>query len=326
LFKRVGPKIWAPERVRASPPGISRKSKALSESKPVLAPIARPRRLSVRLQTPDPCVKSRPMPAFGPLDDRPRHSFSKETRFFREREKPWQRVLKNVLPEAPQGDEMNRARSKSGWRVGSTGQEAYSLAILLRDELPPACGGCQGIEKSCRQISAKVTTENARMGATVHYEVQKGLSIHRLNQALSKPTRRPSVGRRVRRFGPISVSGQHNPARKRCRPWQSSNVIICRNVACRDGAFPARVRVVLKALASQLGAGRPLVLLGQGEGLNWPDQQARARPRLPAVPGWAAGTANAAKRPAGLNPHKTDASRKVAKMHMNALYEVRSPR
>ena len=100
---------------------------------------------------------------------------SKDTQFFRERDL-FDRIVDNFLPKALERSDTGNIRI---WCAGGgTGQEAYSLAMLLAEaELSGATG---------RQIDIISTDlcnrsiEAARLGAFGHFDVQRGLSIHRL--------------------------------------------------------------------------------------------------------------------------------------------------
>ena len=226
------------------------------------------------------CVKSRANPAF--IAEIAATLVSKDTRFFRERE-TLQRVVTDVLPERLKAT--NTGRLKIWFAGGSTGQEAYSLAILLEDELPPALRGAK-IEILSTDI-CKVTTENARMGRYGHYDVQKGLSIHRLTKHFNRlETGQWEASEALRSH--ISFR-QHNLLES-AAGLGKFDVIICRNVL-PGMARSARVRVV-ESLASQLVPGG-LVLLGQGEGLIGLTN--KLEPARDFRGAWvAAGTANAA--------------------------------
>jgi chemotaxis protein methyltransferase CheR len=98
-----------------------------------------------------------------------------ESFFFRDR-LPFDRLRDTVLPA------LLRARSESRrlriWSAASsTGQEPYSLAMLLK-ELAPRLSGWS-VEIVASDISREVT-ERARSGLYSQFEVQRGLPIHHL--------------------------------------------------------------------------------------------------------------------------------------------------
>ena len=94
------------------------------------------------------CLKSRANPIFAA--EIAAALVSKDTWFFRDRD-CLQRIVEDVLPKRLKAS--NTGRLKVWCAGGSTGQEAYSLAILLADEMPPALRGPRSTFS--RQTSAK---------------------------------------------------------------------------------------------------------------------------------------------------------------------------
>ena len=228
------------------------------------------------------CLKSRANPAF--IAEVASALVSRDTSFFRDRE-ALKRVLEEVLPARLKAG--NTGRLKVWFAGGSTGQEAYSLAIQLEDELPPALRGAK-IEILSTDICkvATETTEQARLGRYGHYDVQKGLSIHRLTKHFNRlETGQWEASETLR--GRVSFR-QHNLLES-AAGLGKFDVIFCRNVLS-GMARSARIRVV-ESLSNQLVPGG-LILLGQGEGLiGLTDKLEPARDFRGA---WvAAGTANA---------------------------------
>jgi chemotaxis protein methyltransferase CheR len=226
------------------------------------------------------CLKSRANPAF--IAEVTAALVSKDTRFFRDRD-ILKRVVDEVLPARLKAT--NTGRLKVWFAGGSTGQEAYSLAILLEDELPSALRGAK-IEILSTDI-CKVSTEVARMGRYGHYDVQKGLSIHRLTKHFNRlDTGQWEASEALR--GHVSFR-QHNLLES-ATGLGKFDVIVCRNVLS-GMARSARIRVV-ENLTDQLVPGG-MMLLGSGEGLiGLTDRLEPARDFRGA---WvAAGTANAA--------------------------------
>lgn len=226
------------------------------------------------------CVKSRANPAF--IAEIAAALVSKDTRFFRERA-TLQRVLEEVLPARLKAS--NTGRLKIWFAGGSTGQEAYSLSILLEDELPAALRGAK-IEILSTDI-CKVSTEKARIGRYGHYDFQKGLSIHRLTKHFTRlETGQWEASEALR--GHVSFR-QHNLLES-AAGLGKFDVIICRNVLS-GMARSARVAVI-DNLTNQLMPGG-LILLGQGEGLIGLTE--KLEPARDFRGAWvAAGTANAA--------------------------------
>ena len=100
---------------------------------------------------------------------------SKHTHFFSERQ-VLEQITGHILP-------MMAPKATDGclriWCAGgATGQEAYSLAMLLEEADDKALGEVR-VEILSTDICEK-TTAKARAGKFGHFDVQKGLSIHRL--------------------------------------------------------------------------------------------------------------------------------------------------
>ncbi len=99
---------------------------------------------------------------------------TKTTRFFFERE-AIEFVVDTVLPARK---EAGAQRLRVLCAGGSSGQEAYSLAMLL-DETPSTVFGDTPIDIVSVDL-CEDTTQRARTGHYGHFEVQRGLSIQRL--------------------------------------------------------------------------------------------------------------------------------------------------
>lgn len=101
---------------------------------------------------------------------------SKDTRFFSHRE-TLRRVVSEGLPRLAE----LRSPSES-LRVlcagGGTGQEAYSLGILLEEAGEAFLDG-RAVDIVSVDI-CKASTERARAGLFNHFEIQTGLSVHRM--------------------------------------------------------------------------------------------------------------------------------------------------
>ncbi len=126
------------------------------------------------------CVKARPNPRFE--KEIAAALTGKRTQFFGERDL-LERIVSHALPERLKASKTGRLRI---WCAGvSTGQEAYSLAMLLEEAI-----GSPLTNADIEIIGTDVSTsciETAEAATYGHYAVQKGLSIHRL---LSHFTRR----------------------------------------------------------------------------------------------------------------------------------------
>lgn len=203
-----------------------------------------------------------------------------ETGFFREKA-TYDTVLDTLLPERLAASPSGRLRI---WCAGgSTGQEAYSLAMMLEDE-PSETLRSARIEIVSTDF-CKHSTEQARAGIYNHYEVQKGLSIRRLMKHFSRldsgdwqasEALRARVGFRAHNLLE-SASG-----------LGKFDLIFCRNVLS-GMARSARMRVA-EVLAAQLAPGA-VILLGEGE--SFQGLTDLLEPASDIRQGWvAAGTAN----------------------------------
>ena len=84
-------------------------------------------------------------------------------------------LIDEVLPSRK---ELGATRLRVLCAGGASGQEAYSLAMLL-DETPETLFGDTPVEIVSVDI-CEDTIERARSGHFGHFEVQRGLSVHRL--------------------------------------------------------------------------------------------------------------------------------------------------
>jgi chemotaxis protein methyltransferase CheR len=98
-----------------------------------------------------------------------------ESFFFRDR-LPFDRLRDTVLPALIAAREQSR-RIRIWSAAASTGQEPYSLAMVLKDFAPRLSGW--SVEIVASDISREVT-EKACAGLYTQFEVQRGLPIHRL--------------------------------------------------------------------------------------------------------------------------------------------------
>jgi len=183
---------------------------------------------------------------------------SRNTWFFRERD-CLERIVQDVLPGRLKASKSGRLKV---WCAGgSTGQEAYSLAIRLAE-----MAGEPGLRGSRVEIVStdlcRRTTEQARLGTFGHYEVQRGLSIHRL---LAHFQRLESGSWKISEALREAVSfRQHNLLDDPSGLGQF-DVILCRNVI--TGMAPDVRTQVAEALSAQLAADGVL-MLGHGETLT----------------------------------------------------------
>lgn len=206
---------------------------------------------------------------------------SRDTWFFRENGS-LETLVRSRLPERLAASPSGRVRL---WCAGgSTGQEAYSLAMMLEDEMPAGLEGAK-IEILSTDL-CKQATEKARTGVFGHYEVQRGLSIHRL---LKHFTRLDSGDWQVSEALRNRVSFRQHNLLEPAGGLGKFDLILCRNVLS-GMARSVRVRVA-DSLANQLSPGG-VILLADGENLFGLTD--RLEPAGDLRLGWvAAGTANA---------------------------------
>ncbi len=144
-----------------------------------------------------------------------------ESFFFRDG-KPFDMFRTKFLPEIL---ERNAAtRTLRIWcAAASTGQEPYSLAMLLAEEAKKLEGW------NCQIIATDISNEaldRARSGIYTHFEVQRGLAIQRLIKFFEKQGElwqiKPDIRNMVqyRQFNLL-----HDP-----RPFGRFDVVFCRNV------------------------------------------------------------------------------------------------
>ena len=119
------------------------------------------------------CLKARPNPRFE--QEIAAALTGKVTQFFADRDQ-LERIVTHAIPERLKGSKAGRLRI---WCAGvSTGQEAYSLALRLAESEDTALRNAK-IEIVATDLSPSCL-EIAERGQFDHFEVQKGLSIHRL--------------------------------------------------------------------------------------------------------------------------------------------------
>lgn len=119
------------------------------------------------------CLKARPNPRFE--QEVAAALTSKKTRFFSERD-----TIEQVVSHAlPQRLKLSKSGKLRVWCAGvSTGQEAWSLAMRIREQVGSPLANAE-IEIIGSDLSTDCI-EVAKRGVYGHFDVQKGLSIHRL--------------------------------------------------------------------------------------------------------------------------------------------------
>ncbi|MGH1422765.1 MAG: CheR family methyltransferase [Hyphomonas sp.] len=226
------------------------------------------------------CLKSRANPVF--KTECASALVSKDTWFHRERE-VLQSVVSEILPDRLKAG--NTGRLKVWIAGGSTGQEAYSLAMMLADECPPELRGAN-IDILSTDLCL-MSTERARAGVYGHYEAQRGLSIHRLmKHFVRNQTGQWEISDELRR----RVSFREHNLLESAAGLGKFDVILCRNVL-NGMARSARGRV-LDVLADQMSPGA-VVITGERESVIGLTNRMEPMSEAPNI-FVAAGTANAA--------------------------------
>lgn len=144
-----------------------------------------------------------------------------ETSFFRDK-KPFDDLKTVILPELIKQRQLTRELRI--WSAAtSTGQEAYSIAMLLEEEFPELCGWT--VEVLATDID-QTALERAQEGVYSQFEVQRGLPVKLL----------------MKHFSQVSGKWQIKPELRERITWKELNllddfstlgpfdVIFCRNV------------------------------------------------------------------------------------------------
>jgi chemotaxis protein methyltransferase CheR len=176
-----------------------------------------------------------------------------ETLFFRDHT-PFDLFRDVILPERIAANAATR--SLRIWCAAvSTGQEAYSLAMIL-DEMAPRLSGWK-IQIVGTDISGEVL-ERARTGLYSQFEIQRGLPIQMLLKHFNQEGDRWRISERLRAMVDLR---QHNLLEPNSHLGQF-DIIFCRNVLIYfDVQTKARV---LEALAPRL-APQGALFLGAAE-------------------------------------------------------------
>jgi chemotaxis protein methyltransferase CheR len=144
-----------------------------------------------------------------------------ESLFFRD-SKPFDQFRKDILPEMMKG-RANNKRVRIWSAACSTGQEPYSLAMILKEEAAKLQGW--RIEIVATDLSEEVL-EKAKAGLYSQFEVQRGLPIQYLMkyfQQIDEMWQIDSAIRAMVKFVPFNLLGSLSPL-------GAFDVIFCRNV------------------------------------------------------------------------------------------------
>ena len=149
------------------------------------------------------------------------------------------------------------------WCAGvSTGQEAYSLVILL-SELSPKLAEC--IEIVATDFSERAI-EAARSGRFGHYDIQLGLSVHRMLRHFRQVGER---GWQIESAMRNRVSFRQHNLLNELPGEDNFDVVVCRRVL---SAMTSRARTIaLRNISQRLKPGG-LLLLARGERIQIPSR------------------------------------------------------
>lgn len=174
-----------------------------------------------------------------------------ETMFFRDRT-PFDQLKKTLIPALI--EQRSASRSLRIWSAAcSTGQEPYSLAMMLRDDFPALAAW--KIEIVSTDISPTVL-DRARSGLYSTFEVQRGLPIHML----------------IKHFDQVGEQWEIKPELRRMVDFRQANllhdisglgsfdIILCRNVLIYFDQ-PTKTKI-LNAISRRLLPHGTLVLGG----------------------------------------------------------------
>lgn len=203
------------------------------------------------------CLKARPNPVLE--NEIVTAMLSKETRFFDDR-KTLQALVDERIPKlAKSQEETGETRPIRIWCAGGgSGQEAYSLAILL-DEANAEERFGRSVEIVSTDI-CKWTTEKAVHGIYDHYEIQFGLSAKRMLKYFTKADNDWKANASLRERVTFEVQNLMEPF----DAYERFDIILCRNVL---GALLSPIATdIVKRLGPVLSSGGTL-LLAPGETL-----------------------------------------------------------
>ena len=174
-----------------------------------------------------------------------------ETSFFRDNH-PFETLRKSIIP----GLIERRAgtRSLRIWSAAcSTGQEPYSLAMMLKDSLPIL--GSWKVEIVATDLSPSVL-ERARSGVYSTFEVQRGLAIQMLVRHFDQIEPNWQIKRELRQmvtFRPLNLLEDFSALGQ-------FDVVLCRNVLIYFDQ-PTKTRI-LSAIARRIASDGVLLLGG----------------------------------------------------------------
>lgn len=218
------------------------------------------------------CLKARPNPVFEA--EVVAALTSKETCFFKDRD-TLGHIVDNLLAKVAG----HLAGSDRPVRIlcagGGTGQEAYSLAILMEEaraagkDLP-----------DCEIVSidlCKASRRRAKEGLFGHFEIQMGLSVHRMLKFFARQDDRWQLNEDMRK----KVDFQHANLLESLAEFGAFDIILCRDV------MPGMVNTIASSVAKNLSSALPpwgILFLGKDEVL--PDGVASLQPSFDGPNAW----------------------------------------
>lgn len=200
------------------------------------------------------CLEARPNPLFeaeiaAALQTR-------QTWFFRDRD-TLQRIVKDVIPGKLKQSKAGRLKILCAGV--STGQEAYSLAILLAEHSEALSGA--RIDITATDI-CKQSLNTARAGTYGHFEIQRGLSVHRLMRHFDQlETGQWQASEDLRR----AIGFRQHNLLDADAPLGQFDIILCRHVL--SGMSKSMRGKAAELLTKKLTLGG-LLFLGEGETLS----------------------------------------------------------
>lgn len=200
------------------------------------------------------CMKARPNPVFE--NEIVAALQTHQTSFFRDRD-DLARLVSDVVPHKLKRSKAGRLKVLCAGV--STGQEAYSLAILLSEHAQALRGARIDITATdvCKQ---SLTT--ARAGTYGHFDIQNGLSIHRLLTHFTQlETGQWQASEELRR----GIGFRQHNLLDEDAPLGQFDIILCRHVL---SGMSKSMRQRAAELMTRLLTPEGVIILGHGETLT----------------------------------------------------------
>lgn len=144
-----------------------------------------------------------------------------ETLFFRDKA-PFEAIRETILPQLVKARAASR-RLRIWSAAASTGQEAYSLAMILAEMTPPLAGWDVSILGT--DISGAMVAK-ARTGTYSHFEVQRGLPIRALLRHFTRDPAGWTIAPQLRGMVTFQVFNLLDDVRR----LGTFDLILCRNL------------------------------------------------------------------------------------------------